>query len=375
MYLEGSDQHRGWFQSSLLVSMGIRDRAPYKTVLTHGFILDEKGEAMSKSRGNVISPLEIIDKLGADVLRLWVASEDYRNDIKISKEILDRIAEAYRRIRNTLRFLLGNLNDFDPAVHGVEYSNLEEFDRWALHQLATLTRNVRRAYEAYEFHKIFHYTHKFCVVQMSSIYLDVLKDRLYCSAHDDQSRRAAQTVLHNIAITLMRLLAPVMVFTADEAWRFLTETEESVHLEDFPTVTEEWFDQELNARWEHLLEVREIVLAELENARKEKVVGHPLDAKVTLRTPNSKWLDLLESYKEMLADLFIVSAVELEQVSAEQMPHKVEEIDSAIPVAALISKAPGEKCERCWHFATDVGSDQEHPTLCGRCINVLRRVE
>lgn len=374
MYLEGSDQHRGWFQSSLLVSMGARGRAPYKTVLTHGFILDEHGEAMSKSKGNVISPEEIINKFGADVLRLWVVSEDYRNDVKVSFEILERIAEAYRRIRNTLRFLLGNLSDFNPEEHTIDYKELMEFDRWALHQLFVLIKEVERAYERFEFHKIFHLVHKFCIVEMSSIYLDVLKDRLYCSGANQVERRSAQTTLFAIASALIRLIAPILVFTADESWQHLFPNDESVHLTDFPTPPAEWFDEELNKRWEKLLEVREVVLTALEGARRQRRIGHSLDASVNIITPNKKWFELLQSYKLSLPDFFIVSAVEITLTSAEKIPKREESAEEkSLPLYVEVSPAPGKKCERCWRFDIKVGSDTEFPSLCERCSNVLRR--
>lgn len=373
LYLEGSDQHRGWFQSSLLIGIGARDQAPYKMVLTHGYILDEKGEAMHKSKGNVISPFEIIDKLGADVLRLWVASEDYRNDVAVSFEILDRIAEAYRRIRNTIRFLLGNLYDFVPAEDTVQYADLPEFDRWALHQLAELIRSVTEAYENFEFHKVFHLVHKFCVVEMSAIYLDVLKDRLYCSGKKSLSRRAAQTVLHNIVSALIRAMAPILVFTAEESWRYLVPEAISVHLADFPVAPDEWLDDKLNVRWEQLLTVREKVLVALEGARRARTIGHSLDARVCLYTPSNRWLEFLNSYKNILPELFIVSAVDVAPIPAEKIPNaQVEEDEAQLPVYVEVSPAAGTKCERCWRYDINIGSDAEYESLCARCIKVLR---
>ncbi len=376
MYLEGSDQHRGWFQSSLLVGMGARSHAPYKIVLTHGFTLDEKGEAMSKSKGNVISPLEIIDKFGADILRLWVASEDYRNDVRVSFESLNRIAEAYRRIRNTTRFLLGNLNDFGPAMHSTSYDTMEEIDRWALHQLATLIRNVDQAYECSEFHKIYHYVHKFCVVEMSSMYLDVVKDRLYCSGANEHTRRSAQTVLYHVFSTLLRLVSPILVFTAEESWGYLFQNDKSVHLQDFPIAPDTWLDTKLDTRWEQLLQVRETALGVLEEARRNRVIGHSLDASIKITTPNTKWYELLKSYEKDLADLCIVSHVELELTSAEKIKEALTDSNlQRLPLKIEVSHAPGKKCERCWKYSTEIGKDHEFPTLCERCINVLRRSE
>ncbi|MCX7765302.1 MAG: class I tRNA ligase family protein, partial [Candidatus Sumerlaeia bacterium] len=355
--------------------IGARDQAPYKMVLTHGYILDEKGEAMHKSKGNVISPFEIIDKLGADVLRLWVASEDYRNDVAVSFEILDRIAEAYRRIRNTIRFLLGNLYDFVPGEDTVKYSDLPEFDRWALHQLAELIRNVTEAYDNFEFHKVFHLVHKFCVVEMSSIYLDVLKDRLYCSGKKSLPRCAAQTVLYHIVSALIRAIAPILVFTAEESWRYLVPEATSVHLADFPVVPEEWLDEKLNASWEQLLAVREKVLVALERARRERIIGHSLDARVVIFTPNSRWLEFLDSYKNILAELFIVSAVEVAPLPAEKMlTSQLEDDEKPLPVYVEVSSAAGKKCERCWRYDVHVGSNAEYESLCERCIKVLREV-
>jgi isoleucyl-tRNA synthetase len=370
LYLEGSDQHRGWFQSSLLVSIGARDRAPYRAVLTHGFTLDEKGEAMSKSKGNVISPLDIVEELGADVLRLWVASEDYRNDMKVSHEILERIADAYRRLRNTFKFILGNLNDFDPKLHTVSYSELEELDQWALHQLAILAEKVRRAYGAFEFHKVYHLTYTFCVVEMSAFYLDVLKDRIYTSAKDDRTRHAAHTTLHHILDVLLRLLAPIIPFTTDEAWGFMNESEPSVHVVGFPIIPEEWTNEALAQRWETLLGVRSEVCKALEVARHDRLIGHSLDAEVFIQTPNKNLYDVLRRYLPQLASLFIVSGCAVEKVDALE-PGEVAE--NQLPVRVTVKPASGSKCERCWKFSIDVGSQKDHPSLCQRCVEVVRR--
>jgi isoleucyl-tRNA synthetase len=370
LYLEGSDQHRGWFQSSLLVSIGARDRAPYHAVLTHGFTLDEKGEAMSKSKGNVISPLDIVDELGADVLRLWVASEDYRNDMKVSHEILERIADTYRRLRNTFKFLLGNLNDFDPASHTVAYAQLEELDQWALHRLASLAEKIRGAYHALEFHKVYHLAHTFCVVDMSAFYLDVLKDRLYASGKNDTVRRAAQTALHHILNVLLRLLAPIIPFTTDEAWGFLNKAEASVHLAEFPAIPAEWTNEPLAQRWETLLNVRSEVCKALETARRDKQIGHSLDAEALIETPNDKLYDLLNRYSAQLPTLFIVSSCSVAKAAVSDTGEVPED---QLPVAVTIRPASGSKCERCWQFNIDVGSQKDHPSLCQRCVEVIRR--
>ena len=367
MYLEGSDQHRGWFQSSLLTSVGTRGQAPYRTVLTHGFVVDGEGRKMSKSLGNVIAPAEIIKSHGAEILRLWVAAEDYRDDIRLSPEILSRLTEAYRRIRNTARFLLGNLYDFDPAKDRVDYAGLPEIDRFALHRLQTLVARVRRAYERFEFHSVYHGLHNFCVVDLSSFYLDVLKDRLYTQPAASQARRAAQTVLYETLHTLVRLAAPVLSFTAEEVWDYLPgEKERSVFLAPLPEVRGEWQDAELAGRWERLLEVRAEVLKPLEVARQERLIGHALEAKVTLY-PAEKLAALLEDYAPELATLFIVSEAEL----ANSEPPANAFRSELLPLAVAVERASGAKCERCWMRLRSVGESAAAPTLCRRCRQAL----
>jgi isoleucyl-tRNA synthetase len=279
LYLEGSDQHRGWFHSSLLEAMATRGAPPYKAVLTCGFVVDGEGRKMSKSGGNAVKPDESIAKYGAEVLRLWVAAEDYTEDIRLSTEIIDRLADAYRRIRNTYRFLLGNLADFDPARDRQPYARLDEVDRWILDRLARLIDRVVRAYEEYQFHTVFHSVHNFCAVDLSAQYLDIIKDRLYTSRADDPRRRAAQTACADILVALLRLMAPILTFTAEEAWRHAPGTRnESVHLERFPEVPLEWLDDPLAAEWQRLLEVRREVARALEVARARKLIGSGLEA-------------------------------------------------------------------------------------------------
>ncbi len=363
MYLEGSDQHRGWFQASLLVGIGARDRAPFERVLTHGFVLDEKGEAMSKSKGNVISPKEVIDQIGADGLRLWVVSEDYRSDVSIARDKLKQISEAYRRIRNTFKFLLSNLYDFDPAVDAVPEQGLEELDRWALHQLAELVERVTGAYDRYEFHRVYHYVHNFCAVTLSALYLDITKDRLYCSGQADSTRRAAQTVCHALLDTLVRLVAPVLVYTADEVWQFgRLGAQASVHLVDFPQARPQWRDGELAARWERLLELRGEVSRSLEEARRAGRIGHSLDAAVALVARDEAEAEFLSNQLALLKNLFIVSDVQVRQPSQGE------------PGAILVEKASGAKCERCWKIDPDTGRRPEHPGLCPRCADVVKRI-
>jgi len=367
LYLEGSDQHRGWFHSSLLAAVGTRDVAPYRAVLTHGFVVDGAGKKMSKSQGNVIAPEEVIKKYGAEILRLWVAAQDYRDDIRISQEILQRLSDAYRRIRNTARYILGNLHSFDPAADSVPDGDLLEIDRWALSRLEGLVGRVERSYREYEFHVLYHAVHNFCSVDMSAFYLDVLKDRLYTAPARSLARRSAQTAMYRILDALTRLIAPVLSFTADEIWVALPgEREKSVHLAAFPRFDTSLLDAELEARYEKLLAVRSDVAKALELARVDKRIGHSLDARVRLAAPAGEWQELLQRYRDELAILFIVSQVEL-----------VDTLESAVPgeeVAGLqveVVKAEGEKCERCWNYATTVGENDEHPTVCRRCREAL----
>lgn len=372
LYLEGSDQHRGWFQSSLIVALGTRGAPPYRAVLTHGFVLDGKGEAMSKSKGNVIAPEEIIAKYGADVLRLWVASQDYRGDCRVSPEILERVGEAYRRIRNTFRFLLGNLSDFDPRTHTVAYEDLLEIDRWILHELYELNRKVRQAYASYEFHKIYHWLHEFCVVELSAIYLDIVKDRLYCSGVDSSERRAAQTAQYLIFQHLSRLAAPILVFTADEAYRHLDATCESVHLLTFPTPEKIWHRPELGDEWRRVLEIRSEVLRALEDARQVKrAIGHSLEARVVLVPKSEDWAELLAKHHAHLAEIFITSQAEI--VDEPPAGDSIFTTFDGEAVHVSVLGALGSKCERCWRILPSVGNDGEYPTLCERCANVVRR--
>lgn len=360
LYLEGSDQHRGWFHSSLLTSVGTRGFAPYRSVLTHGFVVDGEGKKMSKSAGNVIAPGEVINQLGADVLRLWVSAEDYKDDIKISDEILKRLADAYFRIRNTYRFLLGNLHDFDPGKDAIPYSDLYEIDRWALHRLAKLIHRVREAYERFEFHIVYHSVQNFCAVEMSSTYFDILKDRLYTFSTRSPGRRSAQTALYEILKALTGLMAPILSFTAEEVWQYLPGKEgkaESVHLTEFPEVRNDYLDEGLNERWERIWEIRALVMKALEEARKEKRVGLSLDAQVHLHLPQKEF-QFLHPYEEELKSIFIVSSVALHQA------------DQGVRVEVL--RADGEKCERCWNYDVSVGKNPQHPTACGRCVEALK---
>ena len=362
LYLEGSDQHRGWFHSSLLTSVGTRGRAPYLAVLTHGFVVDGEGKKMSKSAGNVILPEEVTSKLGADVLRLWVAAEDYKDDIKISNEILKRLADAYFRIRNTFRFLLGNLFDFNPERDGVPYGDLYEIDRWALHQLQQLILRVREAYERFEFHVIYHSVQNFCAVEMSAFYFDILKDRLYTFPARSLGRRSAQTALSEILKVLTRLMAPILSFTTEEVWKHIPEEPgkpESVHLTEFPQPNAQLLDEALNERWGKILEIRSTVTKALEEARKGKQIGLSLDAQVHLFLPG-KMVTFLQPYEGDLKSIFIVSSVTL---------HRTED-DKELKVE--VQRAEGQKCDRCWNLDVSVGHHSEHPTLCQRCTEAIQ---
>jgi isoleucyl-tRNA synthetase len=367
MYLEGSDQHRGWFHSSLLAAVGTRGHAPYRSVLTHGFVVDGEGKKMSKSLGNVVAPQEVIERYGAEILRLWVAAEDYRDDIRISEEILSRLAEGYRRIRNTCRYLLGNLYDFDPATDSLSAKELHEIDRFILHRLQRLTDRLRRAYEGYEFHLLYHGLHNFCAVDLSAFYLDVLKDRLYTSAPRSRARRAAQTAMHEILNVLVRLMAPVLSFTSEEVWQLMPKQArslESVHLDEFPRVRSDLLDDGLEETWEVLLSVRDEVLKALETARKAKLIGTSLEANVQILS-DPELLTLLTGHRADLPMLFIVSAVDLVALEPGQSDKRIE---------VRVQRAAGQKCARCWTFSEDVGRSPRYPDVCARCAGVLEEL-
>jgi len=343
------------------------DRAPYDAVLTHGFVLDGHGKKMSKSAGNVVAPQDVIKQSGAEILRLWVSAQDYREDLRISNEILNQLIEAYRKIRNTCRFMLSNLYDFDPAAHAVPYDRLPELDRWALMRLGELIPRVTKAYEDFEFHAIFHALNNFCSVDMSAIYLDILKDRLYTFHKDSPFRRSSQTVLLEIVVALTKLMAPILSFTAEEIWRILPKSVtgdfSSVHLSAFPKAAPQESEAMFAEQWEQLLAVRDSVQGELEKARREKVIGSSLEAKIDLHANPDKF-NLLKRYEETLPALFIVSQVELKKVT--HLPHNPDWQVQAV------AKAPWGKCERCWNYREAVGVDKEHPTLCDRCLEAIR---
>jgi len=332
--------------------------------------VDGAGRKMSKSLGNVIAPDEVIGKYGAEILRLWVAAEDYRDDIRISEEILQRLSEAYRRIRNTCRFLLGNLSDFDYERDRVEVASMESLDRWALHRLQQLVKRVVQAYKSFEFHKIYHAIHNFCVVDLSAFYLDVLKDRLYVSAAASGPRRSAQTSLFEIAVTLVRLMAPILVFTAEEVWEHLPSfpgKADSVHLEDLPEPVAAYEDEAIEERWKRILEIRAEVNRALELARKSKAVGHSLDAEITLGV-SGRLLENLRGYEDALSRVFIVSRVRLAET--DSLDSGIEAVD--IPgLLVKVKPASAEKCARCWVRDETVGTHSEQPEICSRCVREL----
>lgn len=368
MYLEGSDQHRGWFHSTLLTSVGTRGEAPYKSVLTHGFVVDGEGRKMSKSQGNTISPQEIISKYGAEILRLWASAQDYKNDIRISDEIVNRLVETYRRIRNTSRFMLGNLHDFDPDKDMVAYADMQELDRYALHMTQKLIEKVRKAYVEFEPYVIYQQVHNFCVVDMSSFYLDILKDRLYVYKKDSPERKSAQSAIFRISMDLTKLLAPVLAFTAEEIWDHMpgfAGKEESVHLASMPVVDPALINKDLESRWERIIGLRQEVSKEMELARREKTIGHPLDATITLFS-EGETLDFLKQIDSMLEDIFICSGVGVAEGDGNYGQSE------AFPKLRIeVKKAAGAKCPRCWHYREDIGKNTEFPEVCGRCAHQL----
>lgn len=368
LYLEGSDQYRGWFNSSLTTSVAVSGQAPYKGVLSHGFVLDGEGRKMSKSLGNVILPGKVVNQLGADIIRLWVASVDYQADVRVSDAILKQVSEVYRKIRNTFRFLLGNLSDFDPATDKVKYEDLREVDQFMLVKLNNLIKQVRNAYEGYEYSTIYHNVNNFCTLDLSSFYLDFAKDVLYIEAKDNEERRAMQTVLYECLTALTKLLTPILPHTADEVWGYIPGIEEvSVQLTNMPDYAEIPNAKELELKWENFLKLRDDVLKALEEARNEKVIGKSLTAKITVYV-NDEMKQLLDSISENMKQLFIVSGFEVGGAIADA-PENAVKLEHA---AIVVEKAEGETCERCWIVTTEIGKDENHPTLCQRCASVVK---
>ncbi|MEF9933698.1 MAG: isoleucine--tRNA ligase [Clostridium sp.] len=372
LYLEGNDQYRGWFQSSLLTSVAAKELAPYKAVITHGMVVDGEGKKMSKSLGNGIDPMDVIKENGADILRLWVSSADYKGDVRISKGILKQLAEGYRKIRNTARYMIGNLSDFDPSTDKVDYSNMNELDKWAMLKLQKLIKAVTESYENYQFHAVYHDIHNFCVVDMSNFYLDIVKDRLYTEKTDSTERRAAQTVMYEVLNALVKMIAPVMAFTAEEIWGFVKQESsnvaDSVLLSSWPAVSD-FSDDALEAKWDKMLEIRAEVSKALEIARREKVIGNSLNAKVYIKAEGEVY-DFLNSMRDYLETVFIVSQLELSN-NADLSSEKTYNSEEIKGLSVLVEQAPGEKCERCWIFSKTIGENKDHPTLCARCASVV----
>lgn len=367
LYLEGSDQYRGWFNSSLSTAVAVTGKAPYKGVLSHGFVLDGEGRKMSKSIGNVIIPEKVMNQLGADILRLWVSSVDYQADVRVSDAILKQVAEVYRKIRNTFRFLLGNLADFNPTVNAVAYEDLREVDQFILVKLNQLIKNVRNAYENYEYASIYHAINNFCTLDLSAFYLDFAKDVLYIEAPNNRDRRAIQTVLYECLIHLTKLVTPILPHTADEVWSHIPNVEEaSVQLTSIPEYKELANGEALVEKWTAFMDVRDDILKALEEARNAKVIGKSLSAKVSLYV-NASTKELLDSISENLQQLFIVSGFEIAG-TYDAAPENALKLEHA---AIVVSKADGQTCERCWVVTTEVGQVEEHPTLCPRCAEVV----
>jgi isoleucyl-tRNA synthetase len=365
LYIEGGDQHRGWFQSSLLCAVGTRDAAPYRMAATCGWTLDEQGRAMSKSLGNGVDPVDIAQRLGAEIVRLWVASVDFREDVAASENLMQRVSETYRKLRNTFRFLLSNLNGFIPEKHAVSWEQMPPLDRYMLVRTRELTEKILGWYEDFEFHRIYHALNEFAVAELSAFYIDAVKDRIYTFAPQDPARRSAQTVLWMIAEALVRLVAPLLTFTADEIWHYMPEKSgrlPSVHLELFPKPESlaPVIDQEFMSEWATLLLVRDEALKSLEEARKAKLIGKALDAKLVLEVPEALGA-LLDRYRPGLKELLNVSQVEVKTGPSSQ-------------VIATTLPAEGTRCERCWNYSVHVGEDRRWPTVCERCAPVLEQI-
>lgn len=354
MYLEGNDQYRGWFQSSLLTSVATNGIAPYKEVLSCGFVVDGQGRKMSKSLGNGVSPIDVSDKYGADILRLWALSSDYTMDVNLSDDILKGISDVYRKIRNTVRFLLGNLSDYDPEKDVVKYEELEEIDKWALTRLNKLIKDCTKDYEEYNFSNCYHDVNQFCVVDMSAFYLDIIKDRLYTEKADSHLRKSAQTVMYYILDCLVKILTPMISFTAEEIWSHMKHTKdedvESPMLTTYPVVNEKWNNKVITEKWDKIINFKNLASKELELARADKLIGNSLDAFLRIEAPEEDF-EFLKENKELMRKVLIVS--QLDVVKGKELNFKVEH-------------ARGEKCERCWQY-----SEQIKDGLCPRCHKII----
>jgi len=367
LYLEGSDQYRGWFNSSLSTAVAVTGKAPYKAVLSHGFVLDGNGRKMSKSLGNTVDPNKVMNMYGADILRLWVASTDYQADVRVSDDILKQVAEVYRKIRNTMRFLLGNIHGFVPSEHAVKYEDLREVDQYLLVKLNDIVKQVEKAYDNYEFSNIYHLINNFVTVDLSAFYLDFAKDVVYVEAENNYERRCMQTVFYENVVKLTKILAPILPHTAEEVWAFIPETEvEYAQLAEFPEVVEYANEKELKEKWEQFLNLRDNVLKSMESLRAQKIIGKPLEAKLEMYV-DEKAESLLNSIKEDVKTLFIVS----EFVVAGKLADAPAEADKYEHVAIVATKAEGETCERCRVTSKELGTNESHPTLCPRCTTVV----
>ena len=356
LYLEGSDQHRGWFHTSLLESVLTRGKAPYKQVVTHGFIVDKNGYKMSKSMGNVVDPMDLIKKTGSDILRLWVSYENFAEDISYSEESYVRVTEAYRRIRNTYRFILGNMFDFEPSKNVVAYDELREIDKWMMDKINVLTKEIRNAYDNFEFYKIFHLVHNFCVVELSSFYLDVSKDILYVSKKDSHERRCIQTVMYTALDHMLKLFAPILPFTTEEAWQSMPYKKEgSIHLTNMPSPNRDQIDEALALKWNDILKLREDVSKVLEDKRKDKIIGHSLDADIDL-TLTEDLYNIVSHININLESIFIVSNVTVNRGSNLKIG---------------VKKSSFNKCARCWQYKKEVGTIKNHEEICERCKNAI----
>jgi len=375
LYLEGGDQYRGWFHSSLLCAVGTRNKAPYRAVATNGWTLDPQGRATSKSLGNGIDPVKIANSLGAEIIRLWVASVDFQEDVTVSQGLMEQVAENYKKIRNSFRYIITNLSGFDPGRDAVGFADLMPIDQYMLLRMDEVNGRVQKWYADFEFHRIYQQLNEFCTVDLSNVYFDVLKDRLYTSAPRSRARRSAQTALWRIGEALVRLVAPILSFTSDEVWSRLPKISgraESVHLAYFPQrddilggTAEQSYSQALQADFASILAVRDEVLKTLEVARKEKLIGSGLEAVVTIHAPE-KLYELLDRYRGDLRFFLIVSGVELT---------RAPEGNGNAALRVEVSKAPGLKCERCWNYSTEVGKDERYPTVCERCSAALQEIE
>ncbi|MBQ3053327.1 MAG: isoleucine--tRNA ligase [Clostridia bacterium] len=368
LYIEGNDQYRGWFQSSLLVSVANFGTAPYKSVLTHGMVIDLEGNKMSKSKGNGIDPLDVIKQNGADILRMWVASADYTSDVKISNDLIKQLSEGYRKIRNTARYILGNISDFNPKTDMVKYEDMTQYDRYAMLKLNELAKKVTDAYDSYDFHIVYHAILNFCVVDMSNFYLDIIKDRLYTEKADSQARRSGQSAMYNILSYIVRFISPILAYTSEEIWKFMPHVDgdnlDSVLLNEMPKYNEKYLDEELKAKYDSLISLRSDVQKALENARAEKVIGSSLEAALTIYAEGETFASL-KKVEDILDTIFIVSKVELVEGTGEGSQGENWKINTKV------EKAIGDKCERCW-LIREVGKDPVHPTLCARCASVLK---